>query len=293
MEFKNSRDVRIAEKMAAFPLLGDTTGEYPVVFAREFDMTQAGASGIAKTEWGKDLCPLYEGKMIWQYQHNFAEPQYWVNERALRTFLFGDKENCVGPDYFRVVFRRQSACTNERTLVASIIPPAYHADNLAHVMPVDKKGERVLGTSQALALCALFNSVVVDFSVRQRVTNNINFFYLYQLPIPRLTAKDAAFRPIVERAARLICTAPEFDDLAKEIFGGKATARSVGVTEPADRMRLRAEIDAMVAQLYGLTEEEFSYILTTFPLVDESVKQLTLNTYRDLQRLGKLPDTRL
>ncbi len=34
-------------------------------------------------------------------------------------------------------------------------------------------------------------------------------------------------------------------------------------------------------------------ILTTFPLVNESVKQLTLNTYRDMLRLGKLPETRL
>lgn len=27
--------------------------------------------------------------------------------------------------------------------------------------------------------------------------------------------------PIVKRAARLICTTPEFDDLAKEIFGAR------------------------------------------------------------------------
>ena len=284
MEFKNSMDVRIAEKMASFPLLGDAAGQHPVTFAREFDLTQAGASGFAKTERSKELHPLYEGKMIWQFQHDYSEPQYWVNENALREFLFGGKEECVGPDCYRVVFRRQSACTNERTLVATIIPPAYHADNLAHVMPVDDKGNRLLTASDALALCALFNSVVVDFSVRQRVTNNINFFFLYQLPVPRLTEKDEAFRPIVERAARLICTTPEFDDLAQEIFSGQANAASVGATVPAERAKLRAELDGLVAHLYGLTEEEFAHILTTFPLVSDEVKIAAHNAFRNVER---------
>jgi len=33
--------------------------------------------------------------------------------------------------------------------------------------------------------------------------------------------------------------------------------------------------------------EEFQHILTTFPLVDESVKSQTLHTYRELVKLGK------
>ena len=45
-------------------------------------------------------------------------------------------------------------------------------------------------------------------------------------------------------------------------------------------------------ECYSSTEE-FAYILTTFPLVEKSVKQQTLNTFRDLLRLGKLPETRL
>ena len=38
-------------------------------------------------------------------------------------------------------------------------------------------------------------------------------------------------------------------------------------TEPAERQRLRDEIDALVAHLYGLTRDEFDHILGTFPLV--------------------------
>lgn len=39
----------------------------------------------------------------------------------------------------------------------------------------------------------------------------------------------------------------------------------------------------LVAHLYGLTEEEFAYILTTFPLVPAPVKDAALNAYTDVE----------
>ena len=105
-------------------------------------------------------------------------------------------------------------------------------------------------------------------------------FYVYQLPVPRLTEKDAAFEPIVQRAVRLICTTAEFDDLAKEV-GLKGWKD--GVTDQDERLKIRAELDGLVAHLYGLTEEEFSHILKTFPIVPEPVKSATLEAYRKLK----------
>ena len=149
--------------------------------------------------------------------------------------------------------------------------------------------------SELLFVSAVLNSFAIDYIIRQKVTNHCNMFYVYQLPVPRLAAANAAFAPIVQRAAQLICTTQEFDALAKEVSTAlKLPAAAVkGVTDAAARARLRAELDALVAHLYALTESEFTHILTTFPLVSESVKQQTLNTYRDLLRLGRLPDTRV
>jgi hypothetical protein len=130
-------------------------------------------------------------------------------------------------------------------------------------------------------LTALFNSLVADWEVRQRVTAHMDMHFVYMMRIPRLTEKDPAFRPIVERAARLVCTTPEFDDLAREV-GLKS--HKAGATEPAERARLRAELDGLVAHLYGLTEDEFAYILTTFPLVPEPVRLAAHNAYRDVER---------
>jgi len=129
----------------------------------------------------------------------------------------------------------------------------------------------------ALQFTTVFNSLVFDFLVRQRVTAHLTFFFLYQMPVPRLTAANAAFGPIVERAARLICTTPEFDDLAQEVG---LRSHKQGATDPAERARLRAELDGLVAHLYGLTYDEFAYILTTFPLVAPAVKDAALEAYR-------------
>ena len=106
-------------------------------------------------------------------------------------------------------------------------------------------------------------------------------FYMYQTSIPRLSQDDPFFDSIVQRAAQLICTAPEFDDLAAEVgLGGHHN----GVTDPVGRAKLRAELDGIIAYIYGLTEDEFAYVLSTFPLVAEPVKVAALNAYRDVER---------
>jgi hypothetical protein len=53
---------------------------------------------------------------------------------------------------------------------------------------------------------------------------------------------------IVPRAARLTCTRAEFADLWREDTG-EDWNESSGATDPAERQRLRDEIDAIVAHL--------------------------------------------
>ena len=131
--------------------------------------------------------------------------------------------------------------------------------------------------------CAVTNSYAFDFLVRQRTSTTISMFTFYQLPVPRLTEKDAGFAAIVRRAARLMCTTPEFDDLTKEVGAALHVPRSElkGATAPAERAKLRAELDGLIAHLYELTEEEFAHILSTFPLVSDAAKAAAQSAYRD------------
>jgi len=283
MEFASAADIAIAEKMLRFPLLGERRPEdWNVGFTAEFHMTND--SDIFETRPSKLRLPLYEGKMIWQFEHGYAEPRYWVDEQAGRARLLGREEDTGQRlDYqeYRLGFRDIARNTDTRTLISSIVPPVFHGNKLPTVK-VREGGRRLVDLPTQLFICALWNSFVLDWVIRLKVTTTLNYFYMEQLPLPRLTAADAAFRPLVERAARLVGTTAEFDDLLQEIFGPRATHRTHGETAAAGRAQLRAEIDARVARLYDLTEPEFAHILSTFPLVAEETKQAALAEFRKL-----------
>jgi hypothetical protein len=269
--------------MLAFPLLGEQLeNTWNLKLAREFDVTQKDVSSLIHVNYKENLLPIYEGKMIWQFNHKFSEPKFWVRKDSFKKYMTGNKidDNTVF-DYenFRLVYRRLASSTNEHTLISTIIPPSPHADNLASVKSFNEQGKKLISTEEQIFLCVMFNSFVVDYCIRQRVTTNLNFFYIYQLPIPRLTESDARFKGIVERAAALICVSDEFEDLKRELV-----AKGYELKMDAPDI-LRAELDAMVAHLYDLTEDEFAHILKTFPIVKDEVKAAAMAEFRKLEEL--------
>ena len=277
MEFKGEMDIRIAEKMLKFPLLGKKIeGTWNLGLTAEFHMTND--SHLFKTEPGPGRLPLYEGKMIHQFTRRLAAARYWVNKEEARVSLLGrEAENGQTLDYqgYRLAFRDVARNTDERTMIATVLPPSIFTGNTLITSQYPADGRLLLG------IVALLNAFLVDSFIRFKVTAHCNMFYVYQLPIPRLTANNAAFTPIVTRAARLVCITPEFNDLAQEV--GLKSYRD-GASDPAERASLRAELDGIVAHLYGLTEAEFAHVLTTFPLVPEPTKIAALNAYRDVER---------
>jgi hypothetical protein len=309
MEFKSDTDVVIAEKMLRFPLLGQKlAGTWNLSLTQEFNMTTD--SHLFKTEPGPGRLPLYEGKMIHQFTHTWAQPRYWLDEAEasgelrsarMRTIKKLGKDAkldvhvdpaAIKLDYtaYRLAFRDVTASTNERAMIMTVLPRNVfcpHTMSLEAVYfdvmhdAVIKLNQTSLSPAQRLFVTGLLNSFVLDHPIRQRITNHLSFFFIYNLPVPRLTERDPEFAPIVERAARLVCTTPEFDDLAREAGLGSHAA---GATDPVERGRLRAELDGLVAHLYGLAEAEFAHILGTFPLVPEPVRVAARNAYRDVER---------
>jgi hypothetical protein len=295
-EFRSAVDVGIANKLAKIPLLsGDSPGWKLEIYGEELHMNRA--SEYFYTQPTK--YPLYEGNMFWHFDHQFSDPRYWIKESELRDSFLQKRIKRIGSDYqpkalkndyqtFRLAFRKIASSTNERTLVTTILPKNVFVGNSAAIhFPFEHRPKSYndlrYSYAELLVLCSLLNSYVTDYTLRLRMTTNLNTFYLYQLPVPRLTAQDPAFAPIVERAAKLICTTPEFDDLAAEVGLG---SHANGVTDPAQRAQLRAELDGLIAHVYGLTEAEFGHILSTFPLVGEAVKAAALAEYRRMSFQG-------
>lgn len=329
MEFKRQEDIDLAEKIYDdWPLLGDEIeGTWNVKFTTEFHMTndshlfvtrddliKAGAKPLDSRElrWhlendavvdGRELkagtyLPLYEGKMIWQFDAFYERPRYWINlNEVLRRF---SEKNI--PKFPRSIYRAIASNTNERTLISCMLPSfSKISPGCGHSLnSITQYTEDI---SDHFLFNSVFSSYVVDFVTRQKVTTNLTMFYLYQLPIPRLTAGNWFFDQIVPRAARLICIDEEFAELWEETFRPEwreiaKTSRVGGwedLTEKwtpkcgvygwyinkegekrddGDRAQLRAEIDALVAHLYGLTKEEFAYILDTFPVLRRKEEQM-------------------
>jgi hypothetical protein len=274
MEFKGDIDVQIAKKMLYHPLLGESiSNTWNLELHREFNMTDD--AFLFHKDKGEGMLPLYEGKMIHQFTHQFAESRYWVNEKEARQSLLKKSEHDIGQvlnyQNFRLCYRDVASSTNIRTMISTIIPPNIFTGNTLFI------AKPVMELSNLVFASAILNSFPSDFLIRKKVTSHNNIFYVYQLPVPRLQKGDRWFDEIVERAAKLICTTPEFDELAQEVGLG---SHKNGVTNEVERGKFRAELDGMIAHIYGLTEEEFAYILTTFPIVKEPVKQAALNAYR-------------
>ena len=297
-EFKDEKELHISGSLLKHPLLSNsTTGWGLELYGEELNMTRSAAYFQTKPT----DCPVYEGSMIWHFNHKFSEARYWIIEKDLRDSFLQKRAKRIGNlktlpkdlknDYeaYRLAIRKIASNTNERTLVCTVIPPFSFAGNSLTVnFPFCQRAEQYndlqIPYRDLILLISLINSFVVDYVLRARMTTNLNLFYLYQLPVPRLTEENPKFAPIVERAAKLICTTPEFDDFAREVGLKDHTE---GASDPQERATLRAELDGMIAHIYNLTEDEFTYILSTFPLVEQSVKDTALEQFR---RFAPIPD---
>jgi len=298
LEFKSPLDAVIAHKMLKFPLLGERIEEkWNCTFGRGFDKTNH--RHLFKDSRGPGRIALYEGDMIHQFDPAWhlssanrnrdpSLPHLWIDEKEGRQAILGkrvaDSMQTLPYQDFRQAYRRIASATNERTIISTMLMPGVMTTYGLQYIDIEAGGvdARHNRRMRSVYCTAVFNSFAFDFLVRIRMSDSLSQFFIKQTPVPRLTESDPEFRPIVERAAKLICTTPEFDDLATEVFGKRATHKTHGAIESHERVRLRWELDALVARLYDLTEDEFAHILGTFPLVPVSDRDDTLACYRAL-----------
>jgi hypothetical protein len=304
-ELETRADLRVAQKMARFPLLGERIeGVWNLRLTSEFHMTAD--SPLFRRRPARGRLPLYEGKMIRHFAHGLSPPRYWIDEEEARARLlaqraktirsllagapsrgsFDEAEIELGYTRYRLGLRAVTGATNERALVAAVLPRRVFAGNSLIVsLPLEDKivggvwrQESAPTGRELLAAVALLGSFVCDWLMRRKILTNLNIFYVYELPVPRLSERDPRFAPLTACAARLVCTAPEFDDLARE--AGLTGGHAEGVADRRARALVRADLDARVAHLYGLDEDEFAHVLSAFPLVCQEFRAAALAEFR-------------
>jgi hypothetical protein len=218
-----------------------------------------------------DLLQLYEAKYINQYNHRFSnwtntstqyvqlnelinpdftiDTQYYLESKELKS-RFGAKK-------WFLVYRMIARATDERTMIASFIPYNPCGNSLS-VIELDD-------INTALFVLGNFNSLVFDFFARQNVGGtNFNHWILKQLPVINFSVIGPNIEKLIlNKVFNLVYTASDLKSLAFD-YG---INNEPFTWDEEERFHLKCELDAIYGHLYGLTREEFDYILETFPIV--------------------------
>jgi hypothetical protein len=239
---------------------------------------------------GKEYVPLYEGKMLWHFDHRFStylgateaelkmqtlprisdllhddptvEPlaRYWV-----RRSTVADKIEVNWDRSWLLGWRDITGVEKVRTVVPCVLPTSA----VGHVFPLAFSSE----PRDAFLLHALWSSFAFDYVARQKLSGtHMTYTVLKQVacPSPKVFAQRVAWQPELTLAAwisryvlELSYTSWRLKPYAEELGDDRPPFR----WNPERRTLLRADLDAAFLHVYGLTREEAEHVLDSFPVV--------------------------
>jgi len=284
MEFKSEMDLQICEKIYGDrPLLGDQVeGGWNVKFAQEFNMTSDSHLFTSRRKleemglltpdedtrdprvrvrlWKDGYVPLYEGKNFWIYNGYYSEPDKFVNRNLDDT-----KVNNSLYLKRRIMFRDVSASTNERTAVVFTGQGVFHGNTCPDFTLNDSSVNKIE------LLASSFCSFTIDFIIRKKITNHLNYHYMADIPF--ITNFNGIEDNIVHFVTQL-------------------TGNRVPLSNVKERLINTIYLDILIAYLYGIDVDEFTFIISAFSLVDRNLPieqrqtTLTLEAFKHLKQVG-------
>jgi len=227
---------------------------------------------------------IYEGKMIQQFDDSFAARVFHAEDEAVRPELLrkelyrlgqfireSEAEKVEGKkvptekeefekflaelwkakkfqldcDFERVGYRRIGRSTDERTIIATLLPAGvYFSDTVSYLIPAHyeltkagKLSQEPLSPEDARSVLCLLDSLTLNYYIRSKISATLNMFYMYELPVPELSVTQK--KNLAEFAAKLL-------------------------KNPRD-VKERAALEVFIAQqLYGLSLEDWKHLTGTF-----------------------------
>lgn len=249
------------------------------------------------------MLPLYEAKMIHQFDHRWATyeglhvrdvtveekadpsfkvlPRYWIENTEVESTL---SENWV------VGFRDIARATDERTTICANFPRA----GVGNKLPILRSSD-----ADIWVLPTILSSFAQDFVSRTKISStSLNFFLVKQFPVipPSILREPTKWghpeTPLIDWIGPRVA---ELEYMTHEVIPASAQKLECGgpfVWNSERRSQIRAELDAAFFYLYGIVRSDVDYIMDTFPIVkrkDESVfgefqtKRLILEAYDAMQ----------
>ena len=300
--FRSQRDAELCKELhRRHPLFvraqgGSRHGLWGVRFGRVFNLGHEGDEfSCVESEPGgipQRGLSLYEGKMFSAYNHRAASVRF-VPENATRPFQSLPSRSCQLEDPSFVV-RSQlwldrevleprmkprwsqpwliaakdvTSATNERTLIAAILPWAPTSLSVRIIL-----GQTLSGL-EASCLLGMLNSFALDWLIRQFLGGlHLQDSITRQAPAlaPELFTRGLAWCPEEPVGAWIQRRVLELSYTAWDL---QAFARSCGWQggpfgwDEERRGLLRCELDAAYLQLYGIEGNDAEHILDSFPIV--------------------------
>lgn len=288
-EVSNQREWDLFLKLSLkFRPFGAKESLWEHTYCRELDMSLDKQYFKPYSRSQKNL-PVIEGRMIHQFQTGIKKYVSGTGRKAIwepststdlkSQFVFPikllSKRSIERIKKARAGFCDITGQTNERTMLASIIPPDCVCGNKVPTLEFRHSHEKSLIPYLWVGIC---NSFVFDWLLRRTISTNANFFILDNIPIPEPDFNNPAVLQIAQ--------------LSKSLFG-KASIPQFDW----DFAIKRAKIDALVALLYEISIPDMELILKDFKSLDRKLpvsaerkitvtKDIALISYMDILNSG-------
>jgi len=227
----------VAARALAMPRLAAPDG-WGVAFGRELNATDDRKDFVARTpHTSASLVPVIEGKHV----RPFA-----VDKGAATSALPAARASALlGTRWTRprICYRDVASSTNRLTLIAAVLPSGVVSTHTLFC------ARTAMEAGDTWCLTALLNSLVANYLVRLQMTTHVTTSLMARLPVPRPASGTAPHHALV--------------GCAQELSASASIEASAGTY---------ARLNALAAALYGLTQAEYAHIVSTFPLLPESVR---------------------
>ena len=229
------------------PALADPAG-WNVRFGRELNATDDRPHFAPLGSSPPRLLPIVEGKLLSPFRAETHRATLGIPARAAARLI--ERASFARA---RIAYRDVASATNKLTLIAAVLPAGVISTHTVFV----SKGP--LDDRSLWCLLGLMNSFVANYLVRLNVTTHVTASMMARLPVPRPAEGSTGFTQLVALSR----------SLAADFEGGREQY---------------AHLNAIAANLYGLTVEEYQYLLGTFPLIDEQIRSASVEMLRSLHR---------
>jgi len=272
-------------------------------FRKELDMTND--KDLFYEKYQEGMVPLYEGKMIFQYNPKFSKPQYFIkineaekrlkskeihrlcqdiaiSQNDLKNKLQNNSlDNFISYEYnyYRLSFRSIANNNMEKSLISSLLPKNIFAGNSLfisvskkYIFKEDKIHLKYTDIELLLFIMGIFNSLIVNYIIRLMTKFNINKTYIYRLPIPQPSKEEIYNNEIYKKLMfnslklTLYYDYDEFEELANKFNIGK---KDIPKTEKQVDL-LKIENDILVSKLYNLSLEDLKHICSYFKVLSKN-----------------------